>query len=104
MASQDLQDRWLALTKRELPDRARSERWPLRFDHCFQRVLLDAACGGRWYDAVPERPAYRALDDERMRTALALGDRLATEPDAVRLLEALDAQSLRWRGKPPKAA
>ena len=97
-----LQARWLALTKERLPARARAERWPLREDHCFQRVLLDAVCGGRWYDHVPARPAYRHLDPERLGDAVALAERLATEPDAVVLLRELDAQSLVWRGKPPK--
>jgi hypothetical protein len=97
-----LQARWLALTTEQLPTRARAERWPLREDHCFQRVLLDAACGGRWYDHVAGRPAYRHLDDERLGQAVALGERLAAEPDAVTLLRDLDAQSLAWRGKRPK--
>ena len=96
------QTRWLALTKEQLPARARAERWPLRDDHCFQRVLLDAACGGRWYDHVPARPAYRHLDPERLGNAVALAERLAAEPDAVVLLRELDAQSLRWRGKSRK--
>ena len=101
-AAAGLRDRWLALTKQQLPARARLERWPLREDHCFQRVLLDAACGGRWYDHVPARPAYRHLDAERLGRAVALAERLATGPDAVTLLHELDAQSLAWRGKPPK--
>ena len=94
-----VQTRWLALTKEQLPARARAERWPLRDDHCFQRVLLDAACGGRWYDHVSARPAYRHLDPERLGHAVALAERLAAEPDAVVLLRDLNEQSLRWRGK-----
>ena len=97
-----LQARWLTLTKEQLPTRARAERWPLREDHCFQRVLLDAVCGGRWYDHVAARPAYRHLDPERLGRAVALAERLADDPDAVTLLRELDAQSLAWRGKPPK--
>lgn len=95
----ELEERWLGLTRRELPARARAERWPLRADHCFQRVLLDAACGGRWYDAVAGRPAYRHLDEPRLAAAVALAERLATEPDAGTLLRELNADSLRWRGK-----
>lgn len=95
----DLQDRWLSLTRTALPARARAERWPLREDHCFQRVILDAVCGGRWYDHVPDRPAYRHLDTPRLTAAVALAERLATEPDARTLLRDLDTQSLSWRGK-----
>ena len=101
---EELRARWLELTKERLPTRARAERWPLREDHCFQRVLLDAACGGRWYDHVPARPAYRHLDPERLGRAVALAEQLAGEPDAVDLLRELDAQSLAWRGKSPKRA
>lgn len=98
-----LQQRWLALTRDELPARARAERWHLRLDHCFQRVLLDAACGGRWYDHVAGRPAFRHAGEERLRAAVALGERLAHEDDAAALLHELDAQSLAWRGKRPRA-
>jgi hypothetical protein len=97
-----LQERWLHLTKEVLPARAAAEEWALRADHCFQRVVLDAVCGGRWYDHVAGRPAYRHLDPDRLAAAVALAERLATEPAAAGLLDELDAQSLRWRGKPPK--
>ena len=102
MTGEDLRTRWLQVTRRDLPQRAEAECWPLRADHCFQRVLLDAVCEGRWYDHVAGRPAYLHLDVERLTRAVALADRLATEPAAVELLERLDAQSLRWRGKQPK--
>ena len=98
----ELEATWLTLTRRVLPARAAAQRWPLRADHCFQRVVLDAVCGGRWYDHVPGRPAYRYLDEPRLRAAVALAQRLATDADADALLSELDAQSLRWRGKPPK--
>ena len=100
-----LRARWLTVTKQELPARARRERWPLRNDHCFQRVVLDAVCGGRWYGHV-ERPAYRNLDPTRLTEAVALAERLATEPEpeAAVLLRELNAQSLAWRGKRGPAA
>lgn len=99
-----LERRWLALTRDELPARARAERWPLRLDHCFMRVVLDEVCDGRWYDHVAGRPAYRHLGPERLRAAVALAERLAAEPPdaAEALLEELDAASLRRRGKPAK--
>ncbi len=99
----ELRARWLTLTRHDLPARAEAERWPLRADHCFQRVVLDAVCGGRWYDHVVGRPAYLHLAPDRLEKAVSLAESLATGPDARELLERLDAQSLRWRGKPPKA-
>ena len=99
MGDEELRRRWLEVTGRELPARARVERWPLRADHCFRRVILDAVCGRRWYDVVPGRPAYRHLDHDRLVAATALAERLATDPDAVVLLRDLNEQSLRYRGK-----
>lgn len=102
MEREALQQRWLDLTRGVLPGRAAAERWPLRADHCFQRVVLDAVCGGRWYDHVEGRPAYRTLDEARLRAAVLLAERLADEADARSLLQDLDAASLAWRGKPAK--
>jgi hypothetical protein len=97
-----LEHRWRDLTGDDLPARAREERWPLRQDHCFMRVLLDDACGGRWYDHVEGRPAYRHLDADRLERAVATGEELLASDDGRAMLERLDDQSLRWRGKPPK--
>ena len=99
----ELLDRYRALVGTLLPARAREHGWVLRHDHCFGRVLLDAAVGRCWYDVLDRRrPAYAQLDDARLAHAVALGERLLVEGDP--LLRELDAQSLRWRGKPPKRA
>ena len=67
-----------------------------------QRVVLDAVCGGRWYDHVEGRPAYRHLGDERLHAAVALADRLASGADAAALLRELNERSLVYRGKRPR--
>ena len=95
-----LRARYLELTRETLPARARADGWPLRFDHCFQRVALDNAVGDRWYDAVPGRPAIDHLTDAQLAAAVAVAERIARE--GVPLLEELDANSLRWRSKRPK--
>jgi hypothetical protein len=90
-----LEARWLQLTRETLPAVADARGWPVRLDHCFQRILLDNACGGRWYDHVEGRPAYRCCDVELLTCAVALGEAaLAGRAD----LGALNAASLRWRG------
>jgi hypothetical protein len=98
-----LERRWMALTNEALPTAARGRRdWPVRLNHCFQRILLDHATGGPWYDAIPRRPAYRHAPDTVLRAAVALGEAvLAGEAD----LAALNRLSLDWRGKagPPAA-
>ncbi len=64
-------------------------------------MLLDHAVGCRWYDVLDRRSAaFRQLDDDQLAAAVALGERLLEEGDP--LLSTLDAQSLQWRGKPPK--
>ncbi|WP_375428137.1 GCN5-related N-acetyltransferase [uncultured Sphingomonas sp.] len=91
-----LEARWLHLTRIALPAVAVARGWPVRLDHCFQRILLDAACGGRWYDHIADRPAYRRCDPAILDRAVALGEAvLAGEDD----LPALNRRSLGWRGK-----
>ena len=94
--------RYRALVLDELPRRARAGRWVVTADHCFGRIVLDHAVGGRWYDVLDRRrsPAFAQLDDERLAAAVELAERIAAEGDP--LLRELDAQSLAWRGKPPK--
>ena len=96
-----LEARYRSLVREELPAAARAQGWVLRADHCFGRVLLDHAVGGRWYDVLDRRrTAFVQLDDARLAGAVELGERVLAEGDP--LLRRLDEQSLRWRGKPPK--
>lgn len=95
-ARRALETRWIDLTRCVLPGLAAEREWPIRFDHCFQRVLLDAAFGGVWYDHVATRPAYRALSGERLRVAVELAEAVA---EGRADLFALNAQSLRWRAE-----
>ena len=89
-----LQARWLDLTRRVLPGLATERGWPIRNDHCFQRVLLDAVCGGVWYDTIVARPAYRSMDAAMLGRAVDLADAMvAGTADLVEL----NARSLGWR-------
>ncbi len=69
--------RYRALVDDELPRRARADRWVVTADHCFGRILLDHAVGGRWYDALDRRrsPASAQLDDDQLAAAVALAER-----------------------------
>lgn len=91
-----LEAHWLHLTRDALPAAAHARGWPVRFDHCFQRILLDNACGGRWYDHVAGRPAYRACSGDLLARAVALGEAALAGEES---LDQLNAASLRWRGK-----
>jgi hypothetical protein len=89
-----LEARWLDLTRNILPALADERRWPVRADHCFQRILLDNAVGGVWYDAIPARPAYRHAADEVLRKVVALGEEAAA---GTANLPDLNRRSLEWR-------
>ena len=91
----DLEARWFALTRREMPAAALARGWPVRFDHCFQRILLDNACERPWREAI-EPPAYRNAPAAVLHKAIALGEAaLAGEAD----LAAMNRRSLKLRGK-----
>ncbi len=94
--------RYRELVLHELPRRAREGRWVVTNDHCFGRIVLDHAVGGRWYDVLDRRrsPAFAQLDDEQLARAVDLAERMLAEGDP--LVRELDARSLHWRGKPPK--
>ncbi len=103
----DLISRYRQLVLRELPRRGAAENWVVRADHCFGRIVLDHAVGRCWYDVLDQRrsPAFAQLDDEQLRYAVELAERIQDEGDP--LLRKLNDQSLRWRapsrGQPDRA-
>ena len=101
MTRAEVEAAWLTLTRETLPGLAAARGWPVRADHCFQRILLDAVHGGRWYDFVAARPAYRHVDAALLDEAIALGKAVVAGSADLRVL---NAQSLAWRGKGTKPA
>ena len=93
----DLIQRYLRLTKTIMPALAQTPTniWPVQNDHCFQRIILDAVCGGVWYNHI-SRPAYRHLSLEQAQCAVQkCEDIIFGRAD----LADLNRQSLSWRGK-----
>ena len=92
-----LVDSYLHLTREILPSLARSSRqdWPVREDHCFQRIVLDTICGGVWYEHLV-RPAYKNLTHDEAQLAVDLCVEIA---EGHADLRQLNNQSLIWRGK-----
>ena len=93
----DLVSQYMALTKEIMPHLAQTSHrhWPVRNDHCFQRIVLDAVCGGVWYDHLL-RPAYKNLTHDLAANAVNLcNDIISGDTDLV----VLNTQSLKWRGK-----
>lgn len=96
-----LEARYRQLVLRDLPRQAAAGRWVVRADHCFGRIVLDHAVGGRWYDVLGRRrgSAFLQLDDGQLTSAFALAERIAAQDP---LLRQLNGQSLAWRGHPPR--
>lgn len=91
-----LEAAWLRLTRETMPALAAARGWPVRNDHCFQRILLDNAVGGVWYDRIARRPAYRHAEQQTLARAVMLGQACV---EGTEDLAALNAKSLEWRGK-----
>lgn len=89
---------YFRLTRDVLPERARAGRWVVRYDHCFQRIILDHLFGAPWRERLAAgAPAYKQLTDEQLARACDLARRIEREGDA--LLRELNRASLAWRGK-----
>lgn len=87
--------RWRELVGTVLPAAAAARRdWPIRTDHCFARVVLDAVHGRPWRDAIAG-PAWRSMDAPTLARAIALAEAIA---DGSADLRALNAASLAMRG------
>jgi hypothetical protein len=96
MKRDELEAHWLRLTRQDLPAAAKARDWPVRLDHCFQRILLDNAAGRVWYEVITGRPAYRHASDSLLKKAVQLGE--AALDGRVDLSD-LNKQSLSMRGK-----
>lgn len=94
----ELQDRYLALTRTELPAKARLGGWGVKDDHCFMRIILDQLFQGCWYDHLDRRlVAYKQLNNEKLTQAIALAETLlAGDTETLALW---NRESLQWRGK-----
>lgn len=87
---------WLRLTREVMPELATERGWPVRLDHCFQRILLDAELGSPWTKRLAGRPAYKSVDDATLDRLIARAEAaMAGEAD----LRALNRESLAGRGK-----
>ena len=71
--------------------------WPIRLDHCFMRVVLDALFGRPWRDVLDDRtPAYRQLSAAQLSAAIDLARSMLSDPTGGRV-RALNDVSLRGR-------
>lgn len=94
-----LRDRYLELTNRILPTLAQTRRFPVRLNHCFQRIVLDNLFARCWYEVLSrgQEPAYKQLTEEQLKQAIAIAETIIAQPDDY--LQQLNQNSLQWRGK-----
>ena len=93
------QQQYKHLTNQVMPEVARQQHWPVRLNHCFQRIILDTLFQDCWYnhlDRANRTPAYRQLSEQQLEDALAIAQRMLDSPETVRQL---NRESLRYRGK-----
>lgn len=94
----ELQDRYLELTRIELPALGRVRNWCVKEDHCFMRILLDRLFGDCWYNHLDRRlTAYKQLNDQQLRKCIGMAEHLIECDEGT--LAAWNRDSLRWRGK-----
>lgn len=93
-----LREEYLRKVTEQLPHAAQnSDGWPIHLDHCFGRVVLDNVFEDEWYDHVDGSPAYEHLSQTQLEEAITIADRMLEEGRP--LVEHLNDNSLRWRGK-----
>lgn len=94
----ELQDRYLELTRVELPAVARQNGWSVQEDHCFMRIILDQLFQDCWYNHLDKRlTAYKQLGVQQLTQCVEMGQRILDgDMDA---LTSWNDESLKWRGK-----
>ena len=99
MTLQEQQQQYLHLTNYVMPQVARQQHWPVRLNHCFQRIILDALFHDCWYqhlDRTSRIPAYRQLSEAQLTRALTIAQHMLDSSETVRQL---NQQSLMYRNK-----
>lgn len=69
--------------------------FPVRFDHCFARILLDQLFQDVWYKHL-KKPAYKHLSTDQLERIKQMTEMLLENP---LLSFEWNRQSLLWRGK-----
>ncbi|WP_416668569.1 hypothetical protein [Egbenema bharatensis] len=97
-----LRNQYLELTNQVLPNLATDRNFPVRQNHCFQRIILDNLFDRCWYEVLERQrePAYKQLTEEQLEQAIALATAIMEQPDSY--VQQLNQNSLNWRRKREK--
>jgi len=92
-----LRAQYLKLINEQLPAQAKQKKLPVRFNHCFARIVLDNLFQDCWYSHLSRKqPAYKQLNEQQLEEAIALAQSMTEDSEAAFLL---NGKSLQWRGK-----
>ena len=96
---EELRQRYLQLVNKELPALAKQRQFPVRFNHCFARIILDNLFDRCWYEALDRKKgaAYKQLSLEQIQQAIAIAEAIIDRPSDY--IKKLNQNSLRWRNK-----
>ncbi|MEL7074688.1 MAG: hypothetical protein AAFY50_21850 [Cyanobacteria bacterium J06648_1] len=99
MNLEELRSQYLELINNKLPQEAKQRNFPVGFNHCFARIILDNLFHCCWYEAIDRKQgaAYKQLSEEELEQAIAIAESIITSPDSY--IKELNQNSLRWRGK-----
>jgi hypothetical protein len=99
MDIEQLRIRYLKLVNQKLPTLAKQRQFPVKFNHCFARIILDNLFGCCWYEAIDRKKgaAYKQLSVEQLQEAIKIAEAIIDRPDSY--IQQLNLNSLRWRNK-----
>jgi len=95
LLNMSLTEQYLNLINQKLPAAAQQGGYPVRFNHCFTRIILDNVFGKPWYEAIA-KPAYKNMTEAQMKEAIAIGQAFLDNPRAC---HDANRRSLEYRGK-----
>ena len=97
LSEKRLRSDYLDLINHRLPELAKQGSMPVRFNHCFARIVLDNLFEDCWYNRLSRKqPAYKQLSAAQLERAVAIAQSMVDDPSIARVL---NNNSLRWRGK-----
>lgn len=92
-----LRNEYSSLINHQLPELAKQTPMPIRFNHCFARIVLDNLFEDCWYNHLSRKqPAYKQLSETQLSKAIAIAQSIVDRPEHV---EQLNRSSLSWRGE-----
>ncbi|HEY9768566.1 MAG TPA: hypothetical protein V6C71_08670 [Coleofasciculaceae cyanobacterium] len=76
MNIEQLRKKYLKLVNEELPARAKQREFPVHFNHCFARIILDNLFNRCWYEVIDRQQsaAYKQLSVEQLERGVCLAE------------------------------